>query len=153
MLRYKRMYSIPGGVQNVLPHQVHAKLESMCLRKRLAGVLLLCFSVATAHGQYAHGRRTVPHTAPQAYKGLVVTFHGVLKKLSKKELILQSDDNQLMTMRCSRKTKFHSGEEEIKSSDIDLESRVAVDASEDSDLKMMALNVTVESTQKKSLGK
>lgn len=125
----------------------------MCLKKRLVGVLLVCFSMSTADAQYAHSRRTVPRSTPQAYKGLVVTFHGVLKKLSKKELILESDDNQLMTMRCSRKTKFHDGEEEVKSSDIDLDSRVKVDASEDSDLKMMALNVTVESTQKKSLGK
>lgn len=136
-----------GAVQKVL----RARLEVMSLRK-LVSICLVCLFSLVLLGQ----RRGRPaYTAPQAtaIKGLVVTFHGVLKKLTKKEMLLESDENQLLTIRCSRKTKFNDQDGEIKPSDIDLESRISVDASEDVDLKLMAINVKVESTRKKTFNK
>ena len=84
----------------------------------------------------------------------MVTFHGALKKLTKKEILIQSDENQLMTIRCSGKTKFlDKDNKKIKPSDIDLETVVSIDASEDLDSKLMAINVRVASVQTKALGK
>ena len=120
-----------------------------------AALLIVLFLVpAPLSAQYPRGRRTVSSgSAPQAYKGLVVTFHGVVKKLTKKEILLQSDDNQLLIIRCSRKTKFRDTNGEIKPSEIDLESRVSIDASEDNDLKLVAINVTLTAQPSKTLGK
>ena len=118
-----------------------------------AAVLVLSLA-PPASAQYPRARRTVSAgSAPQPYKGLVVTFHGVLKKLTKKEMLLQSDDNQLLTIRCSRKTRFRDDDGDIKASEIDLESPVRVDATEDSDLKLVAINVTVAAGPAKSLRK
>jgi hypothetical protein len=139
-------YSIQAGVQNVL----RARLESMSFKK-LVAISWLCLAGPLLQGQ----RRAPPsyNKAPQAYKGLIVTFQGVLKKLTKKEILIQSDDYQLLTMRCSRKTKFLDQDGEIKPSDIDLESRVSVDASEDVDLKLLAVNVRVVEARKKTFNK
>lgn len=119
--------------------------------RTLVALSLLCLFSPLLPGQ----RRAapLPKASPQPIKGVVVTFQGVLKKLTKKEILIESDENQLLTMRCSRKTKFHDQDGEIKPSDIDLESRVSVDASEDVDLKLMAINVRVDATRKKTLNK
>lgn len=116
--------------------------------------ILVLLGVPLASAQYPRARRTVSAgSAPQPYKGLVVTFHGVLKKLTKKEMLLQSDDNQLLTIRCSRKTKFRDDDGDIKPTEVDLESPVRVDATEGTDLKLEAINVTVASGPAKSLHK
>jgi hypothetical protein len=130
------MYSVHGVVQKVLP-------------------LLLCALLPVVEAQY-RGRRSAAGTAtstPLPIKGLSVNFQGTVKKLTKKELLLESDDNRLLTMRCSKKTKFRDDDGEIKWSEVDLESRVSVEASEDNDLKLLALSVKVESAPKKTLGK
>jgi hypothetical protein len=110
----------------------------------LVAVSLLCLCSPLVEAQ----RR-----APIAYKGVVVTFHGVLKKLTKKEILIESDEKQLLTMRCSSKTRFRDQDGEIKFSDVDLDSRVSIDASEDVDLKLMAINVRVDAARKKTLNK
>lgn len=125
----------------------------MSLGKLLA-MMLVCLITPLLEGQYPRTRRGIATgSGPAAYKGLVVTFHGALKKLTKKEILIESDDNQLLTMRCSRKTRFEDRDGDIKPSDIDLESRVSVDASEDVDLKLLAIEVTVDAPNKKALGK
>jgi len=123
--------------------------------RKLFAMLLACLLTPFfLEAQYPRTRRTMPSgSSPAAYKGLVVTFHGILKKLTKKEILIESDENQLLTMRCSRKTKFQDQNGEIKLSDIDLDSRVSVDASEDVDLKLMAINVRIDATAKKAFAK
>lgn len=120
----------------------------MSFRTLGAGLALLCSVIASMDGQVARARR-----APIPYKGVVVTFHGALKKVTKKEILIQSDEDQLLTMRCSNKTKFYDHGEEIKATGIDLESRVSIDATQDSDLKLLAIKVAVEASPRKSLGK
>jgi hypothetical protein len=51
-------------------------------------------------------------------------------------------------MRVSGKTKYYKGNEPIKATDIDIETPVTVDASEDSDLKFTAINVIVDVPKK-----
>lgn len=109
-------------------------------------VALIALSPAFLNGQ-TRGRRgsssRVP-THPEAYKGVVITFHGALKKLTKKELIIESADNhELLTFRRNKNTKFLNGDVEIKPTDVDLESQVTIDASEDVDLKLMAMSINV----------
>jgi hypothetical protein len=124
-------------------------------RVQIAAFVLSLLLAALAHGQYRGRREPATATAcAGGIQGLVVTFHGALKKLTKKEILIQSDENQLMTIRCSGKTKFlDKDNKKIKPSDIDLETVVSIDASEDLDSKLMAINVRVASVQTKALGK
>jgi len=87
---------------------------------------------------------------PEAFKGVVVTFHGQLKKLAKKEIIIESseDNHELLTFRRNKATKFLENDAEIKPALIDLEAVVTVEASEDVDLKLMAVNVIVGAPHK-----
>jgi hypothetical protein len=88
-----------------------------------------------------------PH--PEAFKGVVVTFQGKLKKLTKKEIIIDLvDSHELMTFRRNKTTKFLDNDAEIKPGAIDFESLVTVDASEDVDLKLMAVSVSVGARKK-----
>lgn len=116
--------------------------------RELVAILLVCASLPLLQGQR---RATAPsvYKPPPAYKGVVVTFHGVLKKLTKKEILLESDDKQLLTLRCDRKTKFQDPDGDVKRSDIDLESQVSIEASEDVDLKLLAINVKADAARKK----
>jgi hypothetical protein len=95
---------------------------------------------------YPQTRRSIapgtPH--PPAYKDVAGSFHGKLKDLSSKEILIETDDDQTVSIHRSRKTKFLKGKESIKASDIDLETMVTVDASEDPDLKLTAVSVTVD---------
>jgi len=98
------------------------------------------------HGQMRGRRGTssngTPH--PEAFKGVVVTFQGALKKLTKKEIIIELvDSHELLTLRRNKATKFRDKDAEIKPGAIDFESLVSVDASEDVDLKLMAISVSV----------
>ena len=72
------------------------------------------------------------------------SFHGKLKELNSKEILIETEDDQTVSIHRSRKTKFLKGKESIKASDIDLETLVTVDASEDVDLKLTAVSVTVD---------
>ncbi len=122
-------------------------------RKKWAAIVVVLLIATGLQAQYRSrrgGRGTATENAP-ALKGVIVTFHGALKKLTKKEILIQSDDNQLLTFRCSKKTKFLGTDGEIKATDIDLESPVTVSASEDTDLKLMAVSVKADPVEKKPI--
>ena len=121
----------------------------------LAAVILL-LAVSVTHAQ--RGRRSVGGGTPTAraagIEGVVVTFQGALKKLSKKEVLIESDEKQLMTVRCSGKTKyFDKDSKEVKPADIDLDTLVLVEAREDVDSKLTAIDVKIVATPGKSLEK
>ena len=123
--------------------------------RRVGIVALSLLLGSVAHGQYRERRGPATASAhARGIQGLVVTIRGALKKLTKKEILIESDENQLMTIRCSGKTKFFDKDNRaIKRSDIDLETVVAIDASEDLDSKLMAISVRVAVAPVKSLGK
>lgn len=124
------------------------------MRLRLFAISLACLLCLSTNAQYARGRHgTAAASGPQPIKGLVVTLHGAVKKLTKNEILIQSDEDQLVTLRCSKKTKFSDADGEIKRTAIDLESRVTIDASEDNDLKLLALTIKVDAGNKKTLEK
>jgi hypothetical protein len=66
-----------------------------------------------------------------------------LKQVKKKEILIQSDDNQLLTFRRAKTTKFTQDGKDIKATDVDLETPVTIEANEDVDLRMVAVNVKV----------
>lgn len=100
------------------------------------------------------GRRLAPGTPnPGAYKNVAGSFHGKLKDLSKKEITIETEDSQLVSIHRSGKTKFFKGTQAIKPSDIDIETPVTVDAIEDVDLSLTARSVTVDTPKKSADGK
>jgi hypothetical protein len=118
----------------------------------IALMALLVLIPSALDGQ-TRGRRGTssngtPH--PEAFKGVIVTFQGKLKKLTKKEIIIESteENHELLTFRRNKATKFLDNDAEIKPGAIDFESLVTVDASEDVDLKLMAVSVSVGAPKK-----
>lgn len=86
-------------------------------------------------------------------RGLYVTFHGKLKSLNKKALLLEQDGGKILTFRRDKKTRFAEGTSLIKDTDVDLESMVTVFATEDNDLKLLAAGVLVDPGQGKKAPK
>jgi hypothetical protein len=104
---------------------------------------------------YPRTRRSIgPNTPnPGAYKNVAGSFHGKLKALSNKEITIETGEDQTVSIHRSRKTKFFKGDQTIKPSDIDLETMVTVDATEEVDLSLTAVSVTVDTPKKDGDGK
>ena len=115
----------------------------------VAGLLALLVSTA-AQAQspypYPQGRRGVISSTPVtgAYKGLAGTFHGTLKQISSKEIVIQNDDDQTVVLRRSRKTKFLMDDKEIKASAVAMNTLVTIEAAEDVDLKPIAVSLSID---------
>lgn len=113
------------------------------------GVLLGLVLPALLFAQYyPRTRRIGPSTPNPGAYNVAGSFHGKLKDLTSKEITIQTDDDQIVSIHRSRKTKFLKGTQTIKPSDIDLETKVTVDASEDVDLSLTAVSVTVDTPKK-----
>jgi hypothetical protein len=93
-------------------------------------------------------RGVVPGTPNPGAYNVAGSFHGKLKELTGKEITIETEDEQLVSIHRSRKTKFLKGTQTIKPSDIDLETMITVDASEDVDLTLTAVSVTVDTPKK-----
>lgn len=74
--------------------------------------------------------------------------HGTLKQVSKSTILIQTDDDRIMTIRRSRKTKFLAEGKEVKPNEVDLETAVSIEMTEDSDAKFTASTVKVDAVQK-----
>jgi hypothetical protein len=90
---------------------------------------------------------------PGAYKDVTGSFHGKLKDLSSKEITIETADSQIVTIHRSRKTKFFKDTQSIKPSDIDIETPITVDATEEVDLSLTAVTVTVDTPKKSAENK
>ena len=64
---------------------------------------------------------------PLPRQGLIITVHGKLKELKKKQLTVQGDDERIWILRRTSKTKFFRGDKVVKPFEIDLETMVSVD--------------------------
>jgi hypothetical protein len=118
-----------------------------CGAAYVAILALLCAPQVAAQ----RGRRTAaaPTANTPPLKGVTLSFHGTVKEVTKKLILLQADDNQLMTFRRTSKTKFVDGDQKIKGNEVDLDSTATIDVVEDNDLKLMALTVRLDPSQKK----
>ena len=93
-------------------------------------------------------RGIVPGTPNPGAYNVAGSFHGKLKELTGKEITIETEDEQLVSIHRTRKTKFLKGTQTIKPSDIDLETMVIVDATEEVDLSLTAVSVTVDTPKK-----
>jgi hypothetical protein len=114
------------------------------------GVLLAALLPAQ---YYPRTRRSIPGTPNPGAYNVAGSFHGKLKELTGKEIMIETDDDQIVSIHRARKTKFLKGTQSIKASDIDLETMVTVDASEDVDLSLTAISVTVDTPKKSANSK
>jgi hypothetical protein len=120
------------------------------MRCLIVVLLILVPGVLPGQSRSRGSRRgTSPATAPAPYKGVTATFEGRVRDLDKKKIVIETDDKQLITIRLSGKTKFLKNDQTIKRTDIDMDSFVSVDASEDTDLSLLAVAVTADTGQKK----
>ncbi len=78
----------------------------------------------------------------------VATFHGTLKSLSKKELVLAMPEDQAITFYVSHKTKYLKDSKPIKAADIKSGAPLSVDGRRDALGNTEAVTVTVESSAK-----
>jgi hypothetical protein len=100
---------------------------------------------------YPSPRRIGPSTPkPPNYKGVAGSFHGKLKELTGKEITIETEEDQIVSIHRTRKTKFLKGADTIKPTDIDLESPITVDAVEEADLSLTAVTVTLDTPKKNS---
>ena len=77
------------------------------------------------------------------------TFHGKMKDISGKEIVIEGEDEQLVTIRRNGKTKFLKDSKSVKPSDIEPGTPLTIDAVEDMDLSIVALTVMVDPPPKK----
>ena len=117
---------------------------------RAALLLLVLSGMCLGQGRYSRTRGSSSRNPPtnSAIKDLTGTFHGVLKQISKKELVILTPEDQTVVIRLSKGTKFLKSGREVKASNLDLDTPVAVDVNQDIDLKPIALSVTVETPAK-----
>jgi hypothetical protein len=115
-------------------------------------VLLGAMLPALLPAQYYPRHIYTPGTPKPGAYGVAGSFHGKLKDLTGKEITIQTEDDQIVSIHRSRKTKFLKGTAEIKPSDIDLETPVTVDAKEEVDLSLTAVSVTVDTPKKQDDG-
>ena len=107
-------------------------------------LLVVVCPLSAQHRRAAGGGSAV---SPAPLKDVIISFHGALAELSKKDIQLVSDDNKLMIMRRSSKTKFLSGDQELKAKDVSVDDKVTIDAVEDNDLKFLAVAVHLDAVQ------
>src|SRR5215471_4216664 len=123
------------------------------MRRSAAITLLLLFpALLLAQGRTRarkNGSQIQPGT-PDAYKGVTVTFRGKLKDLDKKNVVIETEEDQTVSIRITGKTKFLKNDQAIKPSQIAAGTPISVDAVEDTDLSILALSVIVDSPPKNS---
>jgi hypothetical protein len=116
----------------------------------LLGVILPALLLAQYYPR--PGRAIIPGTPKPGAYNVAGSFHGKLKDLSSKEITIETEDSQIVSIHRSRKTKFFKGAKTIKPSDIDLETPITVDATEEVDLSLSAVSVTVDTPKKSGDG-
>jgi hypothetical protein len=122
------------------------------MRPHLALVLLLTPLVLCAQYPYSRNRpgargTTAPPGA-SVPKGVIIVFKGKLKVLDKKKIVVETEEGELLTIKLTGKTKFIDDGKTVKPVEIDLETPVAVDATQDTDTSLLALNVSTAKPEK-----
>lgn len=108
-------------------------------------ILLPVISSAQYPYPYPGARRSggKANAAPPSGNQPTPTFEGTLKMLTKKEIVLQLQSDQIVTIRRDHKTKFIEKDKDVKPDNIEIGTALAIDVKEDLDLKPMAVRVVV----------
>jgi hypothetical protein len=106
-------------------------------------ILALAFSCGLS-AQYVR-RGTVPTgKTHDATGGMIVTFHGKLTELSKRDFTISTEDQPAFVIERSRRTKFVKDGKAIKPEQIPVGAELTVDVMKDPDLHPIAVSVLVE---------
>jgi len=84
------------------------------------------------------------------YKAVAGIFQGKLKQLNNKEIAIENESKQMVSIRRSHKTKFLQNNRPIRPSDIDQETPVTIDAREAANVSLLAIKVSVDSPSKQT---
>jgi hypothetical protein len=121
---------------------------------RYVAILVVLLAVLLP-AQYTRRRGPASATATTGpYSGPAVSFNGTLKSISKKDFVLDLDpadsqaEQQSLTFRFSKKTKFMKGDQAIKPTDLAVGTHLSLDATRDGDLKLSAVSVFVVAPEK-----
>ncbi len=76
-----------------------------------------------------------------AYNLPAVTFHGVLKELTAKTIVIESDDGQPVTIYRNRKTRFLKGETPADPKSMQPGMKLTIDVAKNPDASLLAVNV------------
>ena len=119
---------------------------------RIAALFLLAATMLCGQYPYPRTRRVAPGAvAPpgaSAPKGVLLVFKGKLKVLDKKKIVIETDTAELLTIKLTSRTKFLDQGAQVKPAAIDLETPLTVEANQDSDASLLAVNVSVDSAGK-----
>jgi hypothetical protein len=114
----------------------------------IALALFLTPLISSAQMPYPRTRRGSLGTAAppggSVPKGVIIVFKGKLKVLDKKKIVIETGEGELLTIKLTGKTKFLDGDKTVKPAAIDLETPLLVDASQDTDASLLAVNVNVD---------
>jgi len=114
------------------------------MRSRIRFVcLLLVVLPGLVFGQYGRPRRGRSMGTTNGIPGVTpaVAFRGTLRSIDKKEIVLDSGEDQLLHFKRTKKTKFLKGEKEIKPDDFPDEAAVVIEASRAMNGDLDAVNV------------
>jgi hypothetical protein len=98
--------------------------------------------------QSRQGQRQQPQNKVSELETPVATFHGTLRSISKKEIVLDLPEDQSITFHISHKTRFVKDTKSIKPSAIAAGALVTVDGKRDLLGNVEAVTVTVDSSKK-----
>jgi len=85
---------------------------------------------------------------PDPGTNVTVNVRGVLKGLSKNEILVETDQEHTISLRRTSKTKFLREDKEVKADDVSLDEKVNVDVAQDKDAKLMAVVVKLGPPEK-----
>jgi hypothetical protein len=115
-------------------------------------VSLLCAQMPTTGRQSRQGKRQQPQNKVSELETPVATFHGTLRSINKKEIVLDLQEDQSIAFHISHKTKFVKEAKAIKPSAIAAGAPVTVDGKRDLLGNVEAVTVTVDSSKKSPEG-
>ena len=101
-------------------------------------------------GQYPGGGGGIPiphrnkSKAPKDSSAPMETTEGTVRKIDAKTLTIEASDTRIITYKLTDKTKFLRDGKEIKGSDLNLGDKIQVEATQDSEDYLYAVNVTFE---------
>ncbi len=117
------------------------------MNRLFPAALLLALGFASGAAAQIRTRRSDanPTASTGGYKAPAATMHGVLHRLTSKEVVIITDGEESVSIVRTHKTKFLRDGKEIKPSEIAMGSIVSVDVGHFPDLSPQAVNVMVDS--------
>ena len=114
----------------------------MSLRIRALSVFLLLLP-GLVFAQYSRPRRgrMGPNNGVPDGVTPVITVRGVLRSINKKDIVIDSGEDQIVTLKRTKKTKFLKGSKEIKPDDFPDEAKVSIEANRAMNGDLDAINV------------